>query len=123
MKKQLLSIGLVVCSCIAYQPVQAQSLDKANAEYKTFVRLNNENGDKGTLYATLHNCYKEYVAVLKSSAPGSASHEQAKSALRDIHPYLQNGAIYNSQKGSQQKHRMHGKHGHTDDKGKIGEIQ
>lgn len=102
MKKQLLSIGLVVCSCIAYQPVQAQSLDKANAEYKTFVRLNNENGDKGTLYATLHNCYKEYVAVLKSSAPGSASHEQAKSALRDIHPYLQNGAIYNSQKGSQQ---------------------
>lgn len=102
MKKQLLSIGLLVCSCIAYQPVQAQSLDKANTEYKNFVRLNNENADKGTLYVTLYDCYKEYVAVLKSAAPGSPSYEQAKSTLRDIHPYLQNGAIYNSQKGSQQ---------------------
>ena len=56
MKKQLLSIGLLVCSCIAYQPVQAQSLDKANTEYKNFVRLNNENADKGTLYVTLYDC-------------------------------------------------------------------
>ena len=100
MKKQLLSIVLLVCSCIAYQPVQAQSLDKANTEYKNFVRLNNENADKGTLYVTLYDCYKEYVAVLKSAAPGSPSYEQAKSTLRDIHPYLQNGAIYNSRKAS-----------------------
>lgn len=71
MKKQLLSIGLLVCSCIAYQPVQAQSLDKANTEYKNFVRLNNENADKGTLYVTLYDCYKEYVAVLKSAAPAA----------------------------------------------------
>jgi len=102
MKKQLLLISLWVCSCIVCQSVQAQSLDKANAEYKNFVRLNNENADKGTLYATLYNCYKEYVAVLNSATPGSASYEQAKSTLRDIHPYLQNGAIYNSQSGSQQ---------------------
>lgn len=102
MKKQLLSIGLLVCSCIACQSVRAQSLDKAITEYKTFVRLNNENADKGTLYATLYNCYKECVAVLNSATPGSASYEQAKSTLRDIQPYLQNGAIYNSQKGNQQ---------------------
>lgn len=102
MRNRLLIIGLWVCSCTGMLPVQAQSVDKANAEYKAFVRLNNENGDKGTLYATLYSSYKEYVAVLKASTPGSAVYEQAKSALRDIHPYLQNGAIYNSQNGSRQ---------------------
>jgi tetratricopeptide (TPR) repeat protein len=102
MKKQLLIVGLWVCSGMLCQPVQAQSVDKANEEYKTFVRLNNENGDKGTLYSTLYSCYKEYVAVLNSLKPGNPSYDQAKSALRDIYPYLQQGAIYNSQKGSQQ---------------------
>ena len=102
MKKQLLIVGLWVCSGMLCQPVQAQSVDKANEEYKTFVRLNNENGDKGTLYSTLYSCYKEYVAVLSSLKPGNPSYDQAKSALRDIYPYLQQGAIYNSQKGSQQ---------------------
>ena len=53
MKKQLLIVGLWVCSGMLCQPIQAQSVDKANEEYKTFVRLNNENGDKGTLYSTL----------------------------------------------------------------------
>ena len=102
MKKQLLIVGLWVCSGMLCQPIQAQSVDKANEEYKTFVRLNNENGDKGTLYSTLYSCYKEYVAVLSSLKPGNPSYDQAKSALRDIYPYLQQGAIYNSQKGSQQ---------------------
>ena len=102
MKKQLLIVGLWVCSGMLCQPIQAQSVDKANEEYKTFVRLNNENGDKGTLYSTLYSCYKEYVAVLSSLKSGNPSYDQAKSALRDIYPYLQQGAIYNSQKGSQQ---------------------
>lgn len=92
MKKQLLIVGLWVCSGMLCQPVQAQSVDKANEEYKTFVRLNNENGDKGTLYSTLYSCYKEYVAVLNSLKPGNPSYDQAKSALRDIYPYLQQGA-------------------------------
>ena len=55
MKKQLLIVGLWVCSGMLCQPVQAQSVDKANEEYKMFVRLNNENGDKGTLYSTLRS--------------------------------------------------------------------
>ena len=38
MKKQLLIVGLWVCSGMLCQPVQAQSVDKANEEYKTFVR-------------------------------------------------------------------------------------
>lgn len=39
---------------------------------------------------------------MSSLKPGNLSYDQAKSALRDIYPYLQQGAIYNSQKGSQQ---------------------
>lgn len=78
MKKQLLIVGLWVCSGMLCQPIQAQSVDKANEEYKTFVRLNNENGDKGTLYSTLYSCYKEYVAVLSSLKPGNPSYDQAR---------------------------------------------
>lgn len=59
MKKQLLIVGLWVCSGMLCQPIQAQSVDKANEEYKTFVRLNNENGDK-VLFIQL------YIAVTKS---------------------------------------------------------
>lgn len=101
MRKQLLLVGLLACAGVACQPVSAQSIESAESAYKTFVRLNNENGDKASMYATLYQSCKEYIAVLNASTPGSAAYTQAQSALRDMFPYLQKGAIFNSQKGAQ----------------------
>ena len=64
--------------------------------------MNNEGADKANVYSALYRCYTEYVSVLSSAQAGTAAYQEAKSALRDIYPYLQNGAIYNSQQGNQQ---------------------
>lgn len=102
MRKQLLLVGLLACAGMTCQTIRAQSLESAASAYKTFVRLNNENGDKAAMYSTLYQGYKEYVAILNSSSRGSAAYNQAKGALRDMFPYLQKGAIFNSQRGTQQ---------------------
>lgn len=82
--------------------LQAQSVEQAAAEYRNFVNLNNSNADKGSLYGALYRCYKAYLAVLQSAQPDTQAYNQAKGVLRDLYPYLQNGAIYNSQQGNQQ---------------------
>lgn len=101
MRKRLLLVGLIAYAGLSSLPAGAQSIESAGNAYKAFVRLNNENGDKANMYAMLYQSYKEYAAILKASAPNSTAYTQAKSALRDMFPYLQKGAVYNSQRGAQ----------------------
>lgn len=103
MKKHLLLAVLLLWGAVplAFR-LQAQSVEQAAAEYRNFVNLNNSNADKGSLYSALYRCYKAYMAVLQSAQPDTQAYDQAKSVLRDLYPYLQNGAIYNSQQGNQQ---------------------
>ena len=102
MKLKRLFWGALAASCLYGMPLSAQSTDKATAAYREFVRLNNEGADKANVYSALYRCYTEYVSVLSSAQAGTAAYQEAKSALRDIYSYLQNGAIYNSQHGNQQ---------------------
>ena len=102
MKLKRLFWGALAASCLYGMPLSAQSTDKATAAYREFVRLNNEGADKANVYSALYRCYTEYVSVLSSAQAGTTAYQEAKSALRDIYPYLQNGAIYNSQQGNQQ---------------------
>lgn len=81
--------------------LQAQSIQKATTSYQNFVRLNNQNTDKASVYSALHQCYTDYVAALNNAQPNTSAYMQAKNGLRNIYPYLQNGAIYYSQKGNQ----------------------
>lgn len=103
MKKHLLLAVLLLWGTVplAFR-LQAQSVEQAAAEYRNFVNLNNSNADKGSLYSALYRCYKAYMAVLQSAQPDTQAYDQAKGVLRDLYPYLQNGAIYNSQQGNQQ---------------------
>lgn len=93
--------ALAVClgCCL---PLAAQDTDKASAAYGEFVRLNNSGADKASVYSALYRCYKEYALALSSAQAGTAAWQEAKNALRDIWPYLQNGAVYNSQRGVRQ---------------------
>lgn len=83
-------------------PMQAQSLESADASYQQFNRLRAENGDDAAIYAALYKCYTEYVAVLTSAAPNTPAYVQAKNMLREFYPFLQNAAAYNSSHGNQQ---------------------
>jgi tetratricopeptide (TPR) repeat protein len=99
---KVILLGIISCIGVFFSPAYSQSLEKAASEYKTFIRLNNESGDKVSMYAALYNCYKGYLAVIKSASKNDASYNQAKNAIRNIYPYLQNGAVFYSQKGDQQ---------------------
>lgn len=93
---------LFTTGLLCVMSLSAQSTDKAAAAYQEFIRLNSEGTDKANVYSVLYRCYTEYASVLSSAQPGTAVYQEAKTALRDIYPYLQNGAIYNSQRGNQQ---------------------
>lgn len=93
---------LFTTGLLCVMSLSAQSTDKAAAAYQEFIRLNSEVTDKANVYSVLYRCYTEYASVLSSAQPGTAVYQEAKTALRDIYPYLQNGAIYNSQRGNQQ---------------------
>lgn len=102
MKKAIVLFILFIGCGVMTIPLRAQSLDKATAGYRNFVRLNSENADKASVYAALYQCYKDYLSVLNNAASATPAYQQAKTGLRNIYPYLQNGAIFNSQKGNQQ---------------------
>nr|MBP7471916.1 caspase family protein [Prevotella sp.] len=90
---------LMVAICL---PLSAQTTQDADAAFKEFVRLNNTNGDRTTMFNMLYTCYTDYVAIINHSSKGSDTYNQAKVALKTIYPYLQNGAGFFSQNGNQQ---------------------
>ncbi len=81
---------------------QAQTLESANACYQRFNRLRAEGGDEAAVYAALYKCYAEYAAVLNSASPNTPAYIQSKNTLRELYPFLQSGAVYNSSHSNQQ---------------------
>ncbi|MCD8388174.1 MAG: caspase family protein [Bacteroidales bacterium] len=82
---------------------QAQTIEKARESFVEFVETNNNGGTKDQVYALLYQCYQDYAAVIENSSAGSDAYNEAKSGLREIYPYLQNGAAYHAQSGHQAK--------------------
>lgn len=100
MKKQL-SLWLLAASLCA-SPLLAQTIEQAAASHQRFNRLRAEGANDAELYAALYQCYQEYAATLKAAAPNTPAYSQSKNALRELYPFLQNGAAYNSSHGNQQ---------------------
>lgn len=82
--------------------LRGQNIEQANAAYQQFVRLNNNGADRGEIYNTLYQCYQAYNAVICSEQNGTTAYTQALNGLKDIYPYLQNGAAYHSSNRQQQ---------------------
>jgi len=102
MKKKVLTVIAWVCVGLYATPLQAQSIDKAAASYQQFNRLRADGTDESGIYSALYQCYKDYVEVLGASTPNTSAYSQAKVALREMYPFLQSGAAYNSSRGNQQ---------------------
>ncbi len=98
MKRILLSILVVGALCSS---LSAQNLSSATAAYQRFVQLNNSGGSRDEMFTSLYQAYLGYTDVLKNSTQVSSGVMEAKQALRNIRPYLQNGAVHYSQKGVQ----------------------
>lgn len=78
--------------------MHAQSISQATAEYRQFVQLSN-NGNQAQMYDVLYKCYNSTKAVLDNAANGSADYRGAFDNMKNIIPYLPNGAAYSSSKG------------------------
>lgn len=102
MKKQVPFIILLVCASLSFAPLQAQSIDKATISYQQFNKLRAEGANESDIYTALYQCYKDYVAVLTAATLNSPSYGQAKTILRELFPFLQSGAAYNSSHGNSQ---------------------
>lgn len=102
MKKQVPFIILLVCASLFFAPLQAQSIDKATISYQQFNKLRAEGANESDIYTALYQCYKDYVAVLTTATLNSPSYGQAKTILRELFPFLQSGAAYNSSHGNSQ---------------------
>lgn len=88
-------ITLTLLSALA-GGVHAQTLVEATAAYQEFVQAANANADKENLYNSLYRCYETNLAVLKHSANNSSDYAEARANLKDIMPYLPNGAAFMS---------------------------
>ncbi len=98
--KYIASIVLtLLCLNLFVARTNAQTIDQASASFQEFNRLRLTGGAKEDVYTALYKSYKEYVAVVVKSAPNSSYYLQAKDGLREVYPFLKDGAIYYSSKG------------------------
>lgn len=102
MKNKILIAVILACIGLYTSPLQAQSIDKAATSYQQFNKLRAEGADEANIYNALYQSYKDYVEVLAASGPNTPAYSQAKGALREMYPFLQSGAAYNSSHGNQQ---------------------
>jgi uncharacterized caspase-like protein/tetratricopeptide (TPR) repeat protein len=93
-------LGLIAFLCC---PVHAQTAQRAQAEYNSFIKLNNSGGNESALYNALYSCCDDYLSLLRSSAEGKPLYVKARTVIVDIYPYLSNGAAYFSQNGNSTK--------------------
>jgi len=87
---------LIACLSMAASCMYGQALAEADSEFREFVRMSGTDGNKEQMFTHLYNSYTNYLGVLRVSPRGTRDYQNAKSALRSLRPYLQNGAGYYS---------------------------
>lgn len=102
MKRTFINVSLLTALMylIGTVSVCAQSIDDANAKYKTYVQVS-QGTDKAAVYNALYSCYESNMAVLRNTQRTQAAYRQALSNMKDIMPALPNGAAYSSSIGQQ----------------------
>lgn len=94
MKKIFIAVALFLLS--SGGQLAAQTITDSNTAYREFVQLAAKDGDKAMMYDALYRCYTATIAVLNNSQPTSADYGQALSNMKNLIPFLPNGAAYNS---------------------------
>ncbi len=91
--KRFVLIVSILCACVM---AHAQSIEKAKASYQQFTLLRTSETSSDRLYSALHQCCKDYQAVLNNPSTSTYDQMEAKSTLKELYPHLQNAAAYYS---------------------------
>lgn len=100
--KRILLVILVSLFAAVHSDIAAQTIDQAQERHRQLNMMRMGGSSENEIFATLHQCYKDYMAVLESEMPGSMAYEAAKSGILDIHPLFINGAAFYQKSGIKQ---------------------
>lgn len=95
MRNRLLLIASMIFMVSVHQ-LGAQTLSRAEDSFAQFTKLRASGAAEDAIYDALYVTYADYVAVLNNTQASSADQVAAKRALREILPFLQMGAAWNS---------------------------
>lgn len=70
------------------------SLETADKNFDNFKSMAASGEPDGAAYGVLRQAYTDYVEVFRGAAQGSDDYHKAKTALKDIFPYLRQGAYF-----------------------------
>lgn len=101
MKKRYFLAGALMCWGACFCKISGQTLAQAGNSYETFNKLRLQGASDTDVYTALLNCYKEYSSVLENAKVNTPEYVESKKKLREIYPFLQNGAAFFSSKGQQ----------------------
>lgn len=96
MKKHL--IYIIICVLIPLSGIHAQSVQSGVNLFAQFEAARNA-GEEATAYNTLWQCYQTLSAAAKTVQPGSADYNTLRNTLRTMHPWMEQGFIYNATSG------------------------
>lgn len=99
MRKTICHFVFVSLLLICSTAVNAQTVSLATTYYNNFVQQLG-NGAKPAAYTALYQSYEAYMQIL-NDAGASASHSQAKTALKNMFPYLEQAAYFYSSQNDQ----------------------
>ena len=102
MRNRLLLIASMIFMVSVHQ-LDAQTLSKAEESFAQFNKLRASGATENAIYDALYVCYADFVSVLENAPAASADYAAAKRALREILPFLQMGAAWNSNHGQPDK--------------------
>ena len=77
-------------------PLHAQSVQQGTQQFQQFLSMK-DAGNAGSAYGTLWQCYQTLKAATPQVQAGTADYDMLRNTLRDMHPYLEQGWLYNSQ--------------------------
>lgn len=104
--RKLLALLAAGCLLLGAGAARAQSLEDARESYKTFLAYQSNgavNSESG--YDALLATYRAYAALIEQRMSASAT-EEGKKVLREIRPYMQHGAVFYSQRQTEQAQKQ-----------------
>ncbi|MDE6410292.1 MAG: caspase family protein [Muribaculaceae bacterium] len=77
------------------------SIVTAEKHFDDFRQILAKGEPAGEAFSILQEAYKEYVKTMRESSPGSEPYKKAKMALKEIFPYLRQGAYFYAKENDQ----------------------
>lgn len=99
MKKRLYIFAFLFASLCLNTIASIETADKAFGEFRSITAKGEPDSEA---FGLLRNAYTDYVEAFRNAAPGSDGWRQAKTGLKEIFPFLRQGAYHFAKENNQE---------------------